>query len=200
MRFSKSKDQGFCGLRREIWIQFFHKTSSHHRSNNEISKLLIDGVWSHNQTKICNEVEHYYVKLYKEQSFNRPLLNGMKFDKISNLKKSMLEIRFLEEEVWNMVSVMKRDKSLGSDGFSISFYKKCWDIMKGDLLNVFDEFYYSEEFYEHLNNTFIVLIPKKNNAQNLREFHPISLLSNVYKIIAKTLSSRLKVVMKGIIV
>lgn len=50
---------------------------------------------------------------------------------------------------------MKGDKAPGPDGFSISFFQKCWDIIEGDLLKVFKEFYYSEEFYDHLNNTFI---------------------------------------------
>lgn len=66
-------------------------------------------------------------------------------------------------------------------------------------MNVFEEFYYSEEFYDHLNNTFIQLIPKKHNAKELKDFRPISLLSSVYKIISKMLTSRLKKIMNGII-
>lgn len=66
-------------------------------------------------------------------------------------------------------------------------------------MNVFDEFYYSGEFYEHPNNCFIRLIPKKNNAKNLKDYRPTSLLSSVYKIIAKTLTMTLKLVMSGII-
>lgn len=94
---------------------------------------------------------------------------------------------------------MKGDKAPDSDGFTISFYQHCWDIIKSDLLKVFDEFYISEEFYEHINNTFITLIPKKRFAKELKDFKPISLLSNVYKIIAKTLTLRLKTVMKCLI-
>lgn len=56
---------------------------------------------------------------------------------------------------------MKGDKAPGPDGFTISFFQSYWDTIKVDLLNVFGEFYISEEFYEHLNNTFITLIPKK---------------------------------------
>lgn len=53
-------------------------------------------------------------------------------------------------------------------------------------MKVFEEFYYSEEFYEHLNNTFITLIPKTHNAKVLKDFRPISLLSSVYKIISNS--------------
>lgn len=59
-----------------------------------------------------------------------------------------------------MLSGMKGDKASGPDEFSISFFKKCWDIVKNDLLEVFEEFCYSEEFYEHLNDTFWCLLLK----------------------------------------
>lgn len=137
------------------------------------------------------------MKLSKEEHYSRPSLGGMEFERISRVEKDMLERPFSEEEVWNIISGMSGDKSLGPDGFSISFFKKCWDIVKRDLMKVFEEFYYSEEFYEHLNNTFITLIPKKHNAKEL--YRPISLLSSVYKIISKTLTSKLKLVVKGII-
>lgn len=102
-------------------------------------------------------------------------------------------------EIFNAIMSLKGDKAPSLDGFSISFFQKSWDIIKGDLIKVFDEFYWSEEFYEHLNNIFITLILKKRNVNNLKDFRLISLLSSVYKIISKVLMLRLKVVMKSII-
>lgn len=66
-------------------------------------------------------------------------------------------------------------------------------------MKIVDEFYYSEGFYDHLNNTFITLIPKKKMMVELRDFCPISLPSSVYKIIYKLMASRLTMVLKGII-
>lgn len=107
----------------------------------------------------------------------------------------MLKKPFSEDEVWKVLSSMKGDKVSGPDGISISFFQKCWHIVKSDLMKVFEEFYFSEEFYEHLNT----LIPNKHDAKDLKDYRPISLLSSVYKIIFKTLTSRLKLMMKGII-
>lgn len=123
----------------------------------------------------------------------------MEFDRILDSDNNLLEMRF-SEEIWKVVSDMKGDKESGQDEFTISFFQKCWDIIKGDSLKVFDEFYYSEEFYDHLNNTFITLIPRKHSAVNLKDYRPISLLSSVYEIISKVLTSRLKLVINGIIV
>lgn len=124
----------------------------------------------------------------------------MEFECITNDERRMLEKPFSKDEVWKVISGMKGGKAPGPNGFSISFFQKCWDIIKSDLMKVFEEFYYSEEFYEYLNNTFITLIPKKQDAKELKDYKPINLLSSVYKIISKTLTSRLKLVMKGIIV
>lgn len=42
------------------------------------------------------------------------------------------------------------------------------------------------------NTSFITLIPKKKGAVELKDFRPISLISNVYKLVAKILAERMK--------
>ena len=50
-----------------------------------------------------------------------------------------------------------------------------------------------------MNATFISLIPKKSDATEVRDFRPISLIGGVYKIIAKVLANRLKMVLGDIV-
>ena len=50
-----------------------------------------------------------------------------------------------------------------------------------------------------MNATFISLIPKKYDATEVRDFRPISLIGGVYKIIAKVLANRLKMVLGDIV-
>ena len=56
------------------------------------------------------------------------------------------------------------------------------------------------DFYEHgyldkcLNTSFVALIPKNNNPCILSDYRPISLINSVYKILAKVLANRLKLV------
>lgn len=50
-----------------------------------------------------------------------------------------------------------------------------------------------------MNATFIVLIPKKSGAIKLKDFRPISLIGGVYKIVAKVLPIRLKLIIDKII-
>lgn len=53
------------------------------------------------------------------------------------------------------------------------------------FLLFFEEFHKYCKFEISLNAPFIVLIPKKTNPINIRDFRPISLIGSVYKFLAK---------------
>jgi hypothetical protein len=72
-------------------------------------------------------------------------------------------------------------------------------VIKSDIMGVLLEFHAHSKFVRSLNATFIALIPKKPGAIDLKDFRPISLVSGVYKIIAKVLANRLRRVVDKII-
>ena len=63
----------------------------------------------------------------------------------------------------------------------------------------FDHFHRSAEFERSLNASFLSLIPKKNNALNIKDFRPINLVGSVYKLLSKVLANRLRRVMDNLI-
>ena len=67
------------------------------------------------------------------------------------------------------------------------------------MLGFFEEVYEHGTFAYSLNATFVALIPKKQNASNIRDFHPISLVGSVYNILAKVLANRLKRVLDSLV-
>ena len=64
---------------------------------------------------------------------------------------------------------------------------------------MFKEFHEHNSFVKSLNNTFLVLIPKKSGAKDLGDFRPISLLGGLYKLLAKVLANRLKKVIGKVV-
>ena len=60
-----------------------------------------------------------------------------------------------------------------------------WDTVRLDVMGMFSAFYSSGKFVRSLNATFIGLIPKKANAENIRDFRPISLVGCIYKLLSK---------------
>ena len=111
----------------------------------------------------------------------------------------MLVESFKEDEiraaVWNCGS----EKSPGPEGFNFKFIKQFWDVIKPDIKRFLDEFHANGIFPRGSNSSFITLIPKLKDPQNLFEYRPISLIGCVYKIVAKLLANRLKKVMPNII-
>jgi hypothetical protein len=72
-------------------------------------------------------------------------------------------------------------------------------VIKEDFMAVFSEFHEQGEFVKNINSTFIALIPKVHGAKEIKDFHPISLVGGIYKIIAKILANRMRKVMDRII-
>ena len=62
------------------------------------------------------------------------------------------------------------------------------------------EFYATKKIVKTINQTFIVLIPKKKkDAVSFEDFYPISLCNFCYKVISKLLVNRIRLVLSQII-
>ena len=81
----------------------------------------------------------------------------------------------------------------------MAFFHHCWQVVEKDVLAFFEEFNQYGNFEKSQNATFIALISKKNDASNIRDFRPISLVGSVYKILAKVLANCLKRVLDQLI-
>ena len=137
--------------------------------------------------------------MFSEVTDYRPQLDGLEFSRITEDSSTWLDRPFKEEEVLGVVMSCEGDKSPGPDGFPMSFFQACWHIIHADLMAVFHSFHEFGEFERSLNATFFCLIPKKHEAEEVKDFRPISLVGGVYKIIAKVLANRLRVVLPDII-
>jgi hypothetical protein len=122
-------------------------------------------------------------------------VDGISFDSILDVDASWLK-RAFEEDVKKVVSAMNGDKAPGPDGFSMAFFQACWDVVRVDIMKVFDEVHARGLFEKSLNASFISLIPKVPGANSIKDFRPISLVGGIYKIIAKVLANKLKLVLE----
>ena len=112
---------------------------------------------------------------------------------------SLLLFLMVKEEIIEPLKEAEGDKAPGPDGFTMAFYQKYWSVLEGDVLTFFKDFHNQCVFEKFLNATFLCLIPKKNNAVNIKNFHPISLVGNLYKLLAKVLAHRLRGVLDKLI-
>ena len=134
----------------------------------------------------------FYQDLYSKREHWRPVLGGVEFTSLGAEEATHLERPFSEEEVVVALNQISGEKAPGPDGFTLAFFHHCWDVVKKEVLESIQEFYVHEDFERSLSSTFVVLIPKKVGASDVKDFRPISLTSSIYKIISKVLANRLR--------
>ena len=177
---------------------FFHKMANSHRKKyNNLRTLEVDGVVFEEGFEVTNQVVQFYKNLYKEFEGWRPFVEGLEFDRIGDMERVWLERKFKREVILQVVRDLEGDQALGPDGFTMAFYHHCWRVVEKDVLA--EEFFQHCKFEKSLNATFIALIPKRNDASNIRDFWPISLVGSVYKILTKVLANHLRVVFDQLI-
>jgi hypothetical protein len=71
------------------------------------------------------------------------------------------------------------------------FIKEFWDLMKGEVRIMFDQFHGNACLTKGLGSYFLTLVPKVLSPQHLGDFRPISLIGCLYKMVAKVLANRL---------
>lgn len=86
---------------------------------------------------------------------------------------------------------LSKEKASKPNGFTMAFWQACQNIINDDAM-VFKEFFNYVTFQRFLNTTFLVLIPKKTNAEELKDFKPINSVKGLYKLSTKVLANRLK--------
>ncbi|XP_066334366.1 uncharacterized protein [Miscanthus floridulus] len=98
------------------------------------------------------------------------------------------------------ISELPLDKALGPDGFIGLFYKVAWPIIKQDVVNAFNAFWSLDgRNFNLINDAFMILLKKKNEAQEICDYHPISLMHSFGKLIAKCLAHRLALVLNDLV-
>ena len=103
-----------------------------------------------------------------------------------------LDESFTEQEIKNAINHMPGDKAPGPDGFTGTFLKTCWAIIKHDIMEAANAFHsLRSSNLQLINSANIILIPKKDGADTVGDFRPISLIHSFVKIITKALALRL---------
>ena len=169
------------------------------RRKNFINSFWIDGTLSTNRVEINKYIVQFYKKLYIEQFIWWPLVDDLSIDLISEAKTNYLEREFEKREVLKVVKAINGDKVLGPNSYSMALYQACWDMLKENIMKVFREFHARGKFERSLSATFIALILKISRAVDPIEFCLTSLVSRIYKIIAKILTNRHKMVLGKIV-
>jgi len=172
---------------------------SNRRRHNAINLVSVGGVNVEGVQNIRAPVFDHFSTHFKVVRQGRPGIQGLNFRKLSYVEAGNLTRPFSLEEVKQAVWDCDGRKSPGPDGINFDFIRKFWDILKNDFMTFLSEFHRNGKLTKGLNSTFIALIPKVHNPQSLNDFRPISLVGCMYKVLAKVLANRLRIVIDNVV-
>nr|XP_034580478.1 uncharacterized protein LOC117843854 [Setaria viridis] len=170
--------------------RLFHM-HARHRKKNFIAKLRVDDrtITTHEE-KAAEILEFYSNLIGTDCTWDRTIdLTGLN---IPGYNLEALDIPFTEEEVWNTIKQLPSDKASGPDGFTGRFYKSCWSVIKDDMMAAVHTVW--GKFFRNLwmlNSAYITLMPKRSDAEQVKDFIPISLVHSFAKLVTKILANRL---------
>ncbi|KAK5793700.1 hypothetical protein PVK06_034853 [Gossypium arboreum] len=151
-----------------------------------------NGEWCFNQDSLRIKAVEFFENLYGEAP---PVLRDIPSSGFPSLNPS--EISFLKSAITNEeINVALFDmaplKAPRSDGFYAHFFQSQWNILGKDVCQWVKDVFDGKQIELDLNNTSIVLIPKKDSPKDFGHFWPISLCSVLYKLIMKVIANRFK--------
>uniref|UniRef100_A0A8C2GDM5 Reverse transcriptase domain-containing protein n=1 Tax=Cyprinus carpio TaxID=7962 RepID=A0A8C2GDM5_CYPCA len=102
-------------------------------------------------------------------------------------------------ELYKALQSMESGRAPGIDGLPVDFYKTFWVEMGVDLLEVLNDCLSKGRLPLSCRRAVITLLPKKGDLTDIRNWRPVSLLCNEYKLLSKALANRLAGVLDQVI-
>lgn len=127
------------------------------------------------------------------------ILQGIESQVTLTMNAELTTKSFMAEEVEQAFKQMKSMTVPGPDGMPPFSYKSYWNTVSSDVISATLLVLNSSFMPPHINHAFISLIPKIKNPEKSKDFRPISLCNVIYKIIFKTISNCLKIILPKLV-
>lgn len=142
--------------------------------------------------EMCSLAVEYFQFVFSGGENVMPQYNTSEMKVITDDQNRMLTKELEFEEFTRAVKQMHPDKSSGPDCFSPAFFQHFWGLLGEEIFVNCKSWLRDVSFPVELNNTTLVLVPKKENVERMTEVRPIALCNVLYKILEKVLANMLK--------
>jgi exonuclease III len=180
---------------------FFQQTKEKTGKERLISCLCEDGKERRTTDQIQDVARNFYERLWAKRTVDSVLqeqfLSGLSLS-LSAQERSVLDMVVTEDEVCTAIGQLAKEKTPGLDGLPAEFYQKFKLLLSKHLTPLCNSVFHSECTHSQ-KLAVISLLFKKGSRSDIRNYRPISLLNVDYKICAKVLANRIKLVLNHVI-
>ena len=152
---------------------------------------------------ILERVQGFYSDLFRKGDVDKQSVDkvlGTVEHVLSDSDREGCECELAESEVKAAISSLSNNKSPGSDGLPGEFYKHFSEMLCPILLKVYREMERLGTISESMSTGLITALYKnKGSKLQLENYRGLSLLNTDYKILAKVLANRIKMVVGTIV-
>ena len=206
----EKKMEGVLLRSRARWVAEGEKITKYFcvlEKRNYVSKQMIrltlnNGEEIYETKDIIKEVKMFYERLYSDRQLEDCEILDLVEDipTLTVQEKTSLEGEITLDEASVALKSMKNNKSPGSDGFTVEFFKFFWRQLGAFVVKSLNNGFRKGELSSTRKEGIIICIPKGNKSKDLiKNWRPISLLNVVYKIGSTCIANRLKRVLPSLI-
>ncbi|CAM6102384.1 unnamed protein product [Calypogeia fissa] len=183
---------------------FFFKTLRAKQSRESMKELLLDNndLLTEPQ-RIQEEVTRQCLRLYTPEESTaatsmdvrearRKFLCRTRFT-FSPVEQLFLTLPPSEQELKDVLDLLLNDKAPNIDGLTAEVFRACWDFIRHGLVAMVLDFWHTSTLAHTIKEGVLKLIPKKADKRRFKDWHPLTMLTTIYKILAKFIALWLKV-------
>ena len=111
---------------------------------------------------------------------------------LSENESSLLSSNVSSLEIKNAIFSLKPYKAPSVDGLHAGFFQHFWPTLEQSVTEEIRTIFASGVMPAYLNQTLVVLIPKRAGLELLRHFRSISLCTTIYKAVTKIIVNRIR--------
>lgn len=179
--------------------KYFHRRINARKRKNHIFRLRKQNGWAVTHTEKEHTIAEHFRQVMGRPEPRECDLNCQSLG-LTPVDLSGLDDPFTKTEIHKALSEMPVDKAPRPDGFTGKFFKHCWDIIKSDVVAVFNALHdMRHTHFNLLNSANVVLIPKMDGTEGIGDYRPISLIHGFAKLFSKVLAIRLRPLMHSLI-
>lgn len=175
---------------KSLW-QTINKFTGKVKEKNSISEIKFQNQIIHNKEDIANCFNGYFSNLGKNlaSAIKRPKKDPL----ICNTTDHTIFLTPTDpNEIQQIILKLKLDKAPGIDGISTQHLRLASEFIQMPLVNVINQMFIEGIFPDILKVGLIKPLLKKGEPTEVSNYRPISLISNVSKIIEKILKKRIE--------